>query len=84
MTGTRRSHYHLWIARQQVDDKVLIGSVGEHAKANDEQTRDAILATGLLSELEFAEDLACLDSEELLAPSSIMWTACGQRSLRSQ
>jgi SAM-dependent methyltransferase len=49
-------------------------------KANYEQLREAILGTGLLSELEFAQNLARLDSEDLLVPSSIMWTAWGQRT----
>ena len=53
-------------------------------KANYEQLRQEILGTGLLSEREFAESLAQLDSEDFLVPSSIMWTAWGRRSVSAK
>jgi 2-polyprenyl-3-methyl-5-hydroxy-6-metoxy-1,4-benzoquinol methylase len=53
-------------------------------KSNYEQLKTAILSTGLLSEREFAESLAQLDSEDFLVPSSIMWTAWGRRSVSAK
>jgi SAM-dependent methyltransferase len=52
--------------------------------ANYEQLRQAILGTGLLSEQEFVANLARLDDEDFLVPSSIMWTAWGRRSVSAK
>jgi SAM-dependent methyltransferase len=57
------------------------GSAGaELMKANLLQLRDAILATGMVTEAELTQDLARLDQEDFMAPSSIMWTVAGRRS----
>jgi ubiquinone/menaquinone biosynthesis C-methylase UbiE len=53
-------------------------------RANYEQLRQAILGTGLLSEQEFVANLARLDDEDFLVPSSIMWTAWGRRSVSAK
>lgn len=50
-------------------------------KANFTQLRDAILATGLVTEGEFVQDLARLDDEEFMAPSPVMWTVAARRPL---
>ncbi len=55
----------------------------ELIKANFTQLRDAILATGLVTEGEFAQDLAHLDEEEFMAPSPVMWTVASRRPLSS-
>ncbi|MFN0041149.1 MAG: class I SAM-dependent methyltransferase [Burkholderiales bacterium] len=51
----------------------------ELMNANFTQLRGATLATGLVTEGEFAQDLARLDVEEFLTPSSVMWTVAARR-----
>jgi SAM-dependent methyltransferase len=53
---------------------------GALLRANFEQLRDAILATGRLTAKEFERDLARLDDEGFMRPSSVMWAAWGRRS----
>jgi SAM-dependent methyltransferase len=48
-------------------------------RANYEQLRSAILASGLVTEEEFERDLASLNEPEFLAPSPMMWSAWGRR-----
>lgn len=48
-------------------------------RLNYEQLRDAILATGRITEEEFAIDLARLDDCDFEIRSPILWTAWGQR-----
>jgi SAM-dependent methyltransferase len=52
---------------------------GALLRANFEQLRDAILATGRVGPEEFAHDLARLDDEDFMRPSSVMWAAWGRR-----
>jgi SAM-dependent methyltransferase len=49
-------------------------------RLNFEQLRDAILATGLVTAAEYAEDLARLGDEAFEVRSPILWTAWGRRS----
>ncbi|MFN0313966.1 MAG: hypothetical protein ACKVQA_02845, partial [Burkholderiales bacterium] len=57
-------------------------SIGtELMKANLHQLRDAILASGLVNEAEFALDLARLDEEDFMTPSPVMWSVAAQRPL---
>jgi hypothetical protein len=48
-------------------------------RLNYEQLRDAILATGKITEEEFAMDLARLDDCEFEIRSPILWSAWGRR-----
>jgi len=48
-------------------------------RANFEQLREEILATGRITEQEFERDLARLDGEDFVRPSSVMWAAWGRR-----
>jgi hypothetical protein len=48
-------------------------------RANWLQSKEAILATGSVSEDEFAADLARLDDPNVLWPSSVMWTVKGRK-----
>ncbi len=58
------------------------GSLGtELMKANLHQLRDAILASGVVSEREFMQDLSRLDEEDFMAPSPVMWTGSARRPL---
>ena len=55
-------------------------SLGTHLiKANLEQLREAILATGSVTPLEFDADLARLDQEDFLTPSPVMWSVAARR-----
>jgi trans-aconitate methyltransferase len=55
-------------------------SLGTHLmKANLEQLREAILATGCVTTREFEDDLARLDQEEFLTPSPVMWSVAARR-----
>ena len=59
------------------------GSTGATlSRLNFEQLRDAILATGLITEQEFAIDLAQLNDREFEIRSPILWTAWGRRPRR--
>lgn len=49
------------------------------SRLNYEQLRDAILATGRVTEREFATDLARLDDCEFEVRSPILWSAWGRR-----
>ncbi len=56
------------------------GSIGATLnRLNFEQLRDPILATGLITEEEFAADLARLEDRELEIRSPVLWTAWGRR-----
>jgi SAM-dependent methyltransferase len=56
-------------------------SLGTHLmKANLEQLREAILATGLVTQPEFEGDLARLDQEDFMTPSPVMWSVSARRS----
>jgi hypothetical protein len=48
-------------------------------KANLEQLREAILATGLVTQIEFEGDLARLDQEDFMTPSPVMWSVAARR-----
>ncbi len=55
------------------------GSAGSTLiRASYDQLKDAILATGLLSEQELKEEIECLENEDFLVPSPILWAAWGQ------
>ena len=56
------------------------GSAGAaFSRLNYEQLRDSILATGLITQQEFASDLARLDDPEFEVRSPILWAAWGRR-----
>lgn len=56
------------------------GSIGASLlRANFEQLRDPFIAGGHLTEQELQQDLAKLDSADMVMPSPIMWTAWGRR-----
>lgn len=56
------------------------GSAGGRLfKANFEQVHDALVASGRVSEEEFAADLARLHDPEVVWPSSVMWTVWGRK-----
>jgi SAM-dependent methyltransferase len=58
------------------------GSAGAAVtRAGVEQLRDAILATGLITEQEFEADLARLDDPSVAYPSPLLWTTWGRRPL---
>ncbi len=48
-------------------------------KANLEQLRESILATGSVTPLEFEDDLTRLDQEDFLTPSPVMWSVAARR-----
>ncbi len=48
--------------------------------ANFEQLREAMIAAGLLTEQEIAEDLQRLGDADFMAPSPLLWSAWGRRS----
>ena len=48
-------------------------------KANLEQLRVAILATHLVTPLEFEDDLARLDQDDFMTPSPVMWSVAARR-----
>jgi len=48
-------------------------------KANLEQLREAILATGAVTASEFEDDLARLDQEDFMTPSPVMWSVAARR-----
>jgi SAM-dependent methyltransferase len=52
---------------------------GALLRANFEQLREAILATGRVTAEEFTCDLARVDEEDFMRPSPIMWAAWGRR-----
>jgi hypothetical protein len=52
---------------------------GALLRANFEQLRDAILATGRVTADQFAHDLARLGDEDFMRPSPVMWAAWGRR-----
>ena len=55
-------------------------SLGTHLmKANLEQLREAIIATGSVTALEFEDDLARLDQEDFMTPSPVMWSVAARR-----
>lgn len=56
------------------------GSAGAtFSRLNYEQLRDPILATGLLTEQEFAADLAQLEDRDAEIQSPVLWAAWGRR-----
>jgi ubiquinone/menaquinone biosynthesis C-methylase UbiE len=58
------------------------GSQGAHLmRANFEQLREPILASGAVTEIEFAEDTARLDAPDFMTPSPVMWSVAGQQPL---
>jgi SAM-dependent methyltransferase len=50
-------------------------------RANREQLREAMLATGRITEGDFEDDMAQLDSPEFEMASPILWTTWGRRAL---
>jgi ubiquinone/menaquinone biosynthesis C-methylase UbiE len=59
---------------------VKSGSPGASlVRANYEQLRPALIDAGYITEHEFDEDLARLDVQDFMMPSSIMWAAWGRR-----
>jgi SAM-dependent methyltransferase len=71
------------LAEVELEGRVIMcqgGSAGARlVRANHEQLRNEILATGLVTEQEFELDMARLDEPDYLAPSPIMWSAWGRR-----
>ncbi len=60
--------------------RVTGGSPGSRVtRANMEQLHDAILATGNITEQEFADDLATLSDPAFAYPSTPMWAVWGRR-----
>ncbi|HMI50792.1 MAG TPA: methyltransferase [Candidatus Saccharimonadales bacterium] len=56
------------------------GSAGASlARANFEQLRDVLVASGLVTEEELQQDITRLDHPDFMMPSPIMWTAWGRR-----
>jgi ubiquinone/menaquinone biosynthesis C-methylase UbiE len=53
----------------------------ELMKANFTQVREAMLATGLVTEDQFQSDLARLDADDFMMPSPIMWTVTARRPM---
>jgi hypothetical protein len=61
------------------------GSAGASlARANFEQLHGLLIASGLVTEDEFQQDIARLDDPEFMMPSPIMWTAWGRRPATHQ
>jgi 2-polyprenyl-3-methyl-5-hydroxy-6-metoxy-1,4-benzoquinol methylase len=61
------------------------GSQGVHLmRANFEQLREPILASGAVTEIEFAEDIARLDAPNFMTPSPVMWSVAGRQPLNQQ
>jgi len=57
------------------------GSAGTRLmKANLEQLREAIIASGTVSPQEFADDVARLDHEDFMSPLPVMWSVSGRRT----
>ena len=57
------------------------GSTGANLmRANFEQIKDDILATGLVTEREFEMDLERMADPAVSWPSQIMWSAWGQKA----
>jgi SAM-dependent methyltransferase len=55
-------------------------SLGAHLmKANLEQLREAILASGSVTPQEFEDDLARLDQRDFMTPSPVMWSVAARR-----
>lgn len=48
-------------------------------KANLEQLRESILATGVVTPIELAQDLARLDQADFMTPSPVMWSVAARR-----
>jgi len=48
-------------------------------RANLEQLREDILASGAVTPLEFEQDLARLDQPDFMTPSPVMWSVAGRR-----
>jgi hypothetical protein len=60
----------------------LCGSAGaDLIRANLEQLREAILATGMVTPKEFSDDLSRLDHPDFMTPSPIMWSVAGRRNV---
>jgi hypothetical protein len=49
-------------------------------RANFEQLRDDLVASGAVTDEEFASDLARLDEPDFAAPSPVMWAVWGRRA----
>jgi 2-polyprenyl-3-methyl-5-hydroxy-6-metoxy-1,4-benzoquinol methylase len=50
-------------------------------RANFEQLREPILASGAVTPVEFAEDIARLDAPDFMTPSPVMWSVAGRQPL---
>jgi SAM-dependent methyltransferase len=50
-------------------------------RANYEQLREALIKGGYITAQEFEEDLARLEDDDFMMPSSILWSAWGRRPL---
>ena len=48
-------------------------------RANYEQLRGAMIEAGYVTQQDFEKDVAQLQDPRFVAPSPILWTACGQR-----
>ena len=74
---------HLGLADVGNDGRIFMwrgGSPGaDLMRANVEQLRTEILASGLVSEAEFEQDLMRLTRKDFSFPSPIMWAAWGRR-----
>ena len=53
----------------------------ELMKVNLAQLREAIIASGSVTEQQFEQDLARLDQEDFMIPSPVMWTVSARRPL---
>ena len=57
----------------------LGGSPGARLmRANLEQLREPILASGAVTPIEFAQDIARLDEPDFMTPSPVMWSVKGR------
>ena len=60
----------------------LGGSQGARLmRANLEQLREAILASGVVTPAEFAEDIARLEQADFMTPSPVMWSVVGRQPM---
>lgn len=51
----------------------------ELMKLNFEEMREPMVSSGLISQEEFEADLKCIDEQDFLMPSPIMWTVWGRK-----
>jgi SAM-dependent methyltransferase len=80
LAGRFRAHGLVGIAARGTSTLWAGGSAGARLlRANFMQMRESMIASGLITERDFAEDIERLDAPETLLPSPIMWTVQGRR-----